>query len=261
GGHDWISFNRRPDLDFDAFARARGIDLGKPIIGLLTNVFWDAQLHYPANAFASMREWLVETVRYFAGRADLQLVIRAHPAETTGAMPARETAASIIAAAIGELPANVFLVDSSEAISTYVIARHCRACIIFATKAGIELLAMGIPVIAAGEAWVRGKGMAGEAEDKKGYFALLDRLPDPPRDMTGVVERAERYAFHFFFRRMIPVRAAVEAAGWPPFDLKVDRLAELEAGADLGLDIICAGILEGAPFEYPAERLIDGPEL
>jgi hypothetical protein len=99
--------------------------------------------------------------------------------------------------------------------------------------------------------------MAGEAADKAGYYALLDRLPDPPRDMTGVVERAERYAFHFFFRRMIPVAAAVESEGWPPFDIRVERLQDLEPGADPGLDTICAGILERTPFEYPAERLVD----
>jgi hypothetical protein len=154
----------------------------------------------------------------------------------------------------------VFLVGPAERISTYVIAPRCRACIIFATKAGIELLTMGVPVIAAGESWVRNKGMAGEAADKAGYYALLDRLPDPPRDMTGVVERAERYAFHFFFRRMIPVHAAVEATGWPPFGIRVEHLEDLERGADPGLDTICAGILEGAPFEYPAERFIDQSE-
>ena len=30
----------------------------KPVIGLLTNVFWDAQLHYRANAFKDMLDWI-----------------------------------------------------------------------------------------------------------------------------------------------------------------------------------------------------------
>ena len=54
------------------------------MIGLLTNVSWDAQLHYPANAFPSMLEWLVQTCEYFATRPDLQLLIRVHPAEISG---------------------------------------------------------------------------------------------------------------------------------------------------------------------------------
>ena len=60
-----------------------GLDPAKPVIGLLTNVSWDAQLHYPANAFDSMLDWLVQTCRYFEARPDLQLLIRV-PAEISG---------------------------------------------------------------------------------------------------------------------------------------------------------------------------------
>ena len=62
----------------------------KPVIGLLTNVSWDAQLHYPANAFPNMLEWLVQTCEYFATRPDLQLLIRVHPAEISGFPPSRQ---------------------------------------------------------------------------------------------------------------------------------------------------------------------------
>ena len=60
------------------------------MIGLLTNVSWDAQLHYPANAFPNMLEWLVRTCEYFATRPDLQLLIRVHPAEISGFPPSRQ---------------------------------------------------------------------------------------------------------------------------------------------------------------------------
>ena len=51
---------------------------------------WDAQLHYPANAFPNMLEWLVQTCEYFATRPDLQLLIRVHPAEISGFPPSRQ---------------------------------------------------------------------------------------------------------------------------------------------------------------------------
>lgn len=259
GVHDWITFNRRPDSDFKGFARKRGIDMEKPLVGLLTNVFWDAQIHYPANSFGTMRDWLVRTVRYFARRQDLQLIIRAHPAEVTGALPARETVVSMLQEDIGELPSNVFLVAADEPISTYSILEHCCACLIYATKAGIEVLTMGVPLIVTGEAWVRGKGMCGEASDEVGYFALLDRLPEPPIDMAGVVERARKYAYHFFFRRMIPLAAVQPIAGWPSCRIHVPSLGALQPGVDPGLDVICEGITNGAPFIYPAETLTSGP--
>ena len=255
GAEDWISFSRAPVFDFKAFAKERGIDPDKPAIAMLTNVFWDAQLHYPANAFRSMRDWLIGTVRYFAARPDLQLIIRVHPAEITGNLPAREAVADILAVDIGTLPPNVFVIGPAEKISTYAVAARCRAAIIYATKAGIELLTMGIPVVAAGEAWVRGKGMAVEAASEAGYYAILDRLPETDLDINMAKERARLYAYHFFFRRMIPLAAAEPVTGWPPYRLAVPSLAALEPGADPGLDVICDGILEGKPFIYPAERL------
>lgn len=254
GENDWISFHRTPKFDFKAFADERGIDTSKPIIGLLTNVFWDAQLHYPENGFSSMREWLTETVRYFATRPDLQLVIRVHPAEVTGAMPAKETAVDILREDIGDLPANVFVVRPEETISTYTLSSYCSACIIYATKAGIELLSMNIPVIAAGEAWVKGKNMSLDAEDWETYKGILDKLPEisPP---AGFRERAFKYAYHFFFRRMIPLNMVRSIPSWPPYETDVQSLRELQPGADRGMDVICSGIMNGDAFIYPAEAM------
>ena len=48
--------------------REVGLDLKKPTVALLTNVMWDAQLHYPANAFPSMLDWVLRTIEYFKGR-------------------------------------------------------------------------------------------------------------------------------------------------------------------------------------------------
>jgi len=254
GSNDWIFFQRKPEFDFYSFSASRGLNANKPLIGLLTNVFWDAQLHYPESSFSSMREWLVETVRYFGERKDLQLVIRVHPAEVTGAMPARETALSILDEEFDKLPDNVFVVGPKETISTYILASHCKACLIYATKAGIELLSMGIPVIAAGEAWVKGKQMALDANSWESYFEYLKKLPliSPPDNYKT---RALRYAYHFFFRRMIPLQAVKPVKSWPPYAIDIEKLSELGPGVEAGLDVICNGILNAEPFIYPAEYL------
>jgi hypothetical protein len=90
GLFDWIVFHRPSRQDAHEVARKVGVDASKPVIGLLTNVTWDAQLHYPANAFPNMLEWLVQTCEYFATRPDLQLLIRVHPAEISGFPPSRQ---------------------------------------------------------------------------------------------------------------------------------------------------------------------------
>ncbi len=55
---------------------------------------------------------------------------------------------------------------------------------------------------------------------------------------------------------MIPVSFMTERKGWPSIEPILNSVNELEAGKDLGLDIICDGIGTGSPFIYPAEQLI-----
>ena len=69
------------------------------------------------------------------------------------------------------------------------------------------------------------------------------------------VTRARKYAYHFFFRRMVPVPSIVPTKAVPPFRIELERLDDLLPGRQPGLDVICDGILNGSPFIYPAESL------
>jgi hypothetical protein len=224
---------------------------------MLTNVIWDAQLHYQANAFPSMLDWARKTIAYFAGRPELDLLIRVHPAEITGVMPSREPFVEAIARAFPALPPNVHIIPPESRVSTYAAMERCNAVLIFGTKTGVELAATGVPVVVAGEAWVRNKGITLDAESEQGYFDILDRLPLAGRLPPETVERARKYAYHFFFRRMIPLAFATQLLGSDGFRWQVDSLADLQPGASPGLDVICDGTLTGSPFVYPAEELAE----
>jgi hypothetical protein len=254
GTHDWVWFHEHPQDDLEQIVIDLELDMTKPIIGLLTNVMWDAQLHYPANAFPNMLDWVLRTIAYFEQRPELQLVIRIHPAEIRGTIPSRQKIADEISRAYPKLPGNVFVIPPESQISTYAIMLKCDTVIIYGTKTGVELASFGIPVIVAGEAWIRNKGVTLDATTAADYFALLDRLPfGKPMDETTTT-RARKYAYHFFFRRMIPVSVMEPIAGWPPYRVRLPSLDLLQPGADPGLDVICMGVLEGKDFVYPAER-------
>lgn len=253
GSEDWIWFHRDPLLDPSGVGAELGLDPARPRVGLLTSVAWDAQLHYEGRAFPSMTEWLLETIRYFARRPELQLVVRVHPAEIHGFVPSRQRAADEIRRAFPALPANVIVVGPEQRVSTYVLLSTCNAALIYSTKMGVELAARGMPVIVAGEAWIRGKGIAIEPSSPTEYFAALDRLPFEDRIAPEQVERARKYAYHFFFRRMIPLEFTVATGGWPPYRLAIDGLAALAPGGSRGMDVICDGILAGSGFEYDEE--------
>jgi hypothetical protein len=114
---------------------------------------------------------------------------------------------------------------------------------------GVELSAMGMPVIVAGEAWVRNKGFTEDIRSPQHYREVLARLPFAQRLDDARRGRALAYAHHFFFRRMIALPFVEPDTGTRRFTIRAASLDQLGPGADPGLDVVCQGILEGAPFE------------
>ena len=257
GTQDWIWFHESPEFDLQAIAEEVGVDFSKPCIGLLTNVMWDAQLHYPANAFANMLEWVLQTIRYFAERPELQLLIRVHPAEIRGTLRSRQPIVEEIRKVMPSLPSNVFVIPPESQVSTYAVMLQCNAVLIYGTKMGVELTSMGIPAIVAGEAWIRNKNITMDATSAGEYFQYLDQLPLERGLDEETIKRARRYAYHFFFRRMIPLEFTTEAQNASEYKLKGFNLEELMPGKSSGLDVICDGILQGTEFIYPAEEVIE----
>lgn len=255
GSRDWIWFHEKPEAEIAKIAADIGLDWEKPTIGMLTNVMWDAQLHYRANAFPNMLTWVLETIQYFAQRPDLQLLIRIHPAEIRGTLPSRQPLLPEITKVWPELPSNIYIIPPESPVSTYAAMLQCDSVIIYGTKTGVELTSFGIPVIVGGEAWIRGKGITIDPTSPAEYFQALDTLPLKERLTGEKLTQARKYAYHFFFRRMIPIKIMEPVPGKPPYKIQVNHLTELLPGVDPGLDIICQGILSGSPFVYPAEKL------
>jgi hypothetical protein len=262
GVQDWIWFHDKPFFDVKEIEKEVGVDFSKPCIGMLTNVIWDAQLHYPANAFPTMMDWVLDTVAYFAQRPELQLLIRVHPAEVSGGVPSRQRVVDEVAKRFNPLPPNVFIIPPESHVSTYAAMMQCDSVLIFGTKTGIELTSVGIPVVVAGEAWIRNKGLTIDVTSRDAYRDHLDRLPLERGLSKDEIKLARKYAFHFFFRRMIPLNVMSPVPGWTMFKLNVERAEDLGPGLDPGLDIICDGIIDNRPFIYPLELEFSGePEV
>ena len=256
GLFDWVVFHRPRRHDPQEIAGRLGLDPSKPAIGLLTNVTWDAQLHYPANAFPNIVEWLVRTCEYFATRRDLQLLMRVHPAEISGFPQSRQPILEELRKRLPELAPNIIVVPPESDMSTYALMSLCNSAIIYGTKMGVELTSIGLPVVVAGEAWIRNKGITHDASTPEEYFRILQSLPFPERLGPVQLARARRYAYHFFFNRMIPLAFIDPKAGYPIYRLKVNRLQQLLPGASSGLDTICDGILRRRPFLHASESAL-----
>ena len=253
GSRDYVAYNTEAIEGREEMLRELRLDPAKPIVSLFTNVLWDAQLYYNYTAFSNMIEWLFETIRYFARRPELQLVIRVHPAEVQSMLATRQPIADEIAREFPELPPNVRVIPPSSRLSSYTLAEISKASLIYGTKMGLEIAARGTPLIIAGETFNRGKGYSYDAESREQYFGLLDRVTELPRNSPQMVERAKKYAYHLFYRLMIdfPLFSVTSSFKLTEPRLNFETLDALLPGRLPQLDLICQGIIDGTtPFIY-----------
>jgi hypothetical protein len=249
GRGDWIWFHTAGEGRSTLSARTPAVDSTRPFITLLTSVIWDARLHYDSNAFENMMDWVCATIDYFAAHPGLQLVIRVHPAEISGNIPSRQTVVAELKARFEELPPNVLLVPPESPVSTYDLIASSQAVLLYNTKTGIEIASRGIPVVVAGDAWIRNKGFSLDASSEEEYLRILDTVATLPRLDEATRRRALKYAYHFFFRRMIPI-SFVHSREKFQFELSLRGVRDLLPGQDSGLDCVCDGILHGTPFVF-----------
>jgi len=224
-GYTWHGQLARllPDKELRA---ALGLSAEKPTALLCTNVAHDTAVLGRTRAFASMAEWIRETVRWFAARPDWQLVIRCHPVEAR--LPSGEPVPEMLGRAFAELPKTIRLVRPDEPVNTYGLVRLCHLGLVYTTTTGLEMAARGLSVIVAGEVHYAGKGFTTDPASPAEYTAALERLTRGGVRLTPrQVELARCYADIYFER--LP----------KPFPWNIDS-----RDADVG--------------EWPLERILTG---
>ena len=254
GKRDWIHFHENPDFDVDSLLNKIKIDRNKPIIGLPSNVMWDAQIDFPSNFFKNILEWIFFTIDYFITRDDIQLLIRIHPAEIDKTKPARQRLKDEILKKYGSLPSNIFLIEAENKISTYPLMKLCNSVLIYGTRMGIELTALGVPVIVCGEGFIRNKKIAIDVISKEHYTKVMKELPLKNYQVDTL--RAKKYAYHFFFRRMVTVESIIEKpTQWPNIDIDKNLNNILNEKSDPALEKIIKCYEDGSDFIFNDENI------
>jgi hypothetical protein len=250
---DYAAYHKDAVNDVETVMAELGLDAERPIVSIFTNVLWDAQLYYKYNAFGNMMEWLFETIRYFERRQDLQLVIRIHPAEASAANATNQPLLAEIEREFPHLAGNVKIVRPESKLSSYTLAEISRAALIYGARMGVEIAALGIPLVVAGETFNRRKGYSYDVETREEYFRLLDRIQTLPRNSEETVERARKYAYHYYYRLMMdfPLFSVQNGIHMSEPRLEFSHLDALLPGASGALDVVCQGIMDGeTPFIY-----------
>jgi hypothetical protein len=185
-------------------------DLGldeRPVVLLATNVLGDS-LTLGRNIFtASMAEWIEKTVQYFAGRPDVQLVVRIHPGERLMKGPSM---VGVIERAVPDKPEHIHVIGPNEKVNTYDLMEIASLGLAYTTTVGMEMAMRSVPVILAGLTHYRGRGFTHDPITYDEYFGMLDDLLSsstedrkagkPVNRLTEQqVEAAWNYAYRFFF--------------------------------------------------------------
>lgn len=244
---DWFSFNKQPDMDWEKFKIDNEINK-KNIFTLMTNVIWDAQLKFEQNIFKDQMEWILTTLEYFKNKNDCNLIIRVHPAEIRGDVPSAQKIEDEINKNFGELPEHIKLVKPDNKISSYKLGKESNTILVYATKLSFELPCFGKNVIVCGEAFGKNKGFTYDPTSKEKYIKLLDELPFNKELNKELVSLAQRYAYHFFFRRSMLLNSIEKVENqYPPFKLKDNFIKIFRDKSDPGLEKACESILDDVP--------------
>jgi hypothetical protein len=175
-----------------------GLD-DRPVVLLATNVLGDSLTLGRQKFTRNMAEWIDKTVKYFAERDDVQLVIRVHPGETLTHGPSMTT---VVENAVKPLPKHIHVIPAAQKLNTYDLIDIAALGLVYTTTTGLEMALAGIPVIVSGQTHYAGRGFTLDPQTWDGYVNMLKRVlseAQAHRLNDQQRELAWRYAYYFFF--------------------------------------------------------------
>jgi hypothetical protein len=146
-----------------------------------------------------MEEWISRTVQYFAGRPDVQLVIRVHPGEV---LVHGTSMMDVVHQLLHRLPEHIRLIGPKDKVNTYDLMEVADLGLVYTTTVGMEMAMMGVPVIVSGQTHYRAHGFTYDPDSWVTYFKLLGQMLDNPKLYQlshAQIERALEYVYGFFF--------------------------------------------------------------
>jgi hypothetical protein len=162
------------------------------------NVIGDSSLLNRETIFKSHREFVKQTIIFFANRPDLKLIVRAHPAEEW----VKEKVAIKMGLFAKELAvghSNILVIDSGEILNTFSLIPFVHTGLVWVTSAGVDMVARGIPVITAAKPKYTGMGIVEEPETIEAFFDLINKFASNDlRPSIEQMQKAKEYLYLVF---------------------------------------------------------------
>lgn len=170
-----------------------------PVFLMAPNVIGDSSTLRRETIFPSMQVWTEETIRWFAARPHLKLLLRAHPAERWIGDKCVVFMGEV-ARNLAQGHANIHVIDSSEGVNTFSLLPFARAGLAWLSSAGVDFVVRGLPTCVAALPKYSGLGIVEEPSNRREYFALLERwAQDSVRPTAEQIVQGKRY-LHMVFK-------------------------------------------------------------
>jgi hypothetical protein len=228
-----------------------GLAPDRRLIVLFTNVTWDLFVAERDWAFDGQMQWIAATLDFIRRHPEIDLLVRAHPAEIVPKFRTRGRIVRQIEEGFVPLPQNLRLIGPESPISSDVLRAMASLNLVYCSSVGLEAVIAGQPVLICGNPYYARKGFTIDAESPVHYDRLLEdhaagRTPIAP---SGSVNLARRFLYLFRFR--YGMRMGLTSDDVTATALKVQSFGRLEPGVSLSLDTACDGILHGDEILLP----------
>ncbi len=221
-----FSLSRRIGLDLPAespkaLRKRLGLDNGNKIAVIFSHVLWDANMFWGEDLFpGGAEEWLVETVRLAIQNTKMNWVVKIHPANVwkmkTKGVQVTYNDVKALEEKIGTLPQNVHILLPEQKVNPRSLFNITDVGLTIRGTVGMELPALGIPVLTAGTGRYSNKGFTIDPEDIEEYKKYILSLHLVGKLSAEEIDLAKRFFFGVFVQR--PWRSSLYTSSFDSID-------------------------------------------
>jgi hypothetical protein len=227
-----------------------GLNPNKPTALLASNIIWDLSALNKQVFFATMMEWIIETIKWFKLHREFQLIIKTHPSEENPVIPeTKEKVENVLMDNGITLSENIFFLRPKAKISVYQLFPIANVGLVYSTTVGIEMAALGIPVITAAKSTYRKFGFTIDPENKTDYFAFIEKALKGITliDKMSQYDLSRKFILFYFYHYFTRINFMEYNWGSEPI-IKIKSIRQLKPGNNKHLDYILDSIIGAQPI-------------
>lgn len=178
-----------------------------PIWCIFSHLNWDSVDAY-SMVYKDFDKWIIDTVKHIIEIKTVNWLIKIHPAELI--YGSGYPVSNVIEDYFGKLPSHIKILPKGTNINTWELYKNITGGITMFGTPGLELAALGKPVILAGNTHYAQKGFTFDGLTHEKYIYYLRNVKKLKPLSKSQLEKARVYAFLYFIKKQILIPEKLE---------------------------------------------------